>query len=145
MPIRPALVTDWPGISRLLTQLEYPGTETFLAAKLTAAAGNPAMATLVWTETPPTTPTVLGFLSLQLFIQFGLEADIARVTFFAVDENARSKGIGRELEEAATNIAQQWGCAAIEVHCHSRRTRAHDFYRRQGYEESPKYLIKRLK
>jgi hypothetical protein len=29
-----------------------------------------------------------------------------------------------------------------EVHCHSRRTVAHQFYERQGYHESPKYFVK---
>jgi hypothetical protein len=32
----------------------------------------------------------------------------------------------------------------MEVHCHSRRSEAHRFYARQGYIESPKYLMKML-
>lgn len=32
-----------------------------------------------------------------------------------------------------------------ELHCHSRRKQAHKFYNRQGYAESPKYLIKMLR
>ena len=30
----------------------------------------------------------------------------------------------------------------MEVHCHSKRTNAHSFYARRGYEESPKYFLK---
>lgn len=30
------------------------------------------------------------------------------------------------------------------VRCHSRRALAHEFYQRRGFEESPKYLMKRL-
>ena len=181
MPIRPAEMTDWPGISRLLTQLEYPGTERFLKTRLTAMLNDPAETLLVWAEPspaspaenaaspsaarpalpaastagpasqppPPTagpaSPLILGFLSLHFIPQIALEADFARISYFAVDNDARSNGIGRQLEETATRLARDRGCELIEVHCHSRRTRAHDFYRRQGYEESPKYLIKRLK
>ncbi len=165
MPIRPALVTDWPGISRLLTQLEYPGTARFLETRLRAMLNDPAESLLVWTEpsaaaptnltaaAPPSptsnpsppTPLILGFLSLHFIPQIALEGDFARISYFAVDNDARSNGIGRQLEEAATQLARERGCELIEVHCHSRRTRAHDFYRRQGYEESPKYLIKKLK
>jgi hypothetical protein len=32
----------------------------------------------------------------------------------------------------------------MEVHCHTRRTRAHEFYARLGWVESPKYLVKKL-
>jgi GNAT superfamily N-acetyltransferase len=48
------------------------------------------------------------------------------------------------MEEYVVMLAKERGCDRIEVHCHSRRTDAHRFYSRQGYEESPKYLMKRL-
>jgi hypothetical protein len=46
------------------------------------------------------------------------------------------------LEAEITVQAQRRQCDRIEVHCHSRREDAHRFYYRQGYFESPKYLIK---
>ncbi|WZB65004.1 GNAT family N-acetyltransferase [Achromobacter xylosoxidans] len=49
---------------------------------------------------------------------------------------------GRALEEAAEALARARGCDRIEVHCHERRVDAHRFYHRQGYAESPKYLMK---
>ena len=54
----------------------------------------------------------------------------------------RGSGVGRALEEAAAALALGRGCDRIEVHCHERRADAHRFYYRQGYEESPKYLMK---
>lgn len=147
--IRRATPADAPGISRLLTQLDYPGTEHFLPAKLSAMLADPAGILLVWAEPSPPSATepggaVLGFLSLHFIPQIALKGDFARISYFAVDETARSKGIGRQLEAEATRLAKERGCALLEVHCHTRRTRAHEFYGRQGYEESPKYLIKRL-
>ena len=152
MSIRTAIFSDAAGISRLLTQLEYPGTEDFLDSRLAAMLRDPAETLLVWAEPPTHEPPtasdpaaiILGFLSLHFIPQIALRGDFARISYFAVDNDARSLGIGRKLEEMATQLAKERGCALMEVHCHTRRTRAHEFYARQGWIESPKYLIKRL-
>jgi GNAT superfamily N-acetyltransferase len=159
MSIRSATLRDWEGISRLLTQLEYPGTAGFIRSRLERLLNDPAETLLVWagppapseppmsSEPPPAPPepsTILGFLSLHFIPQIALPGDFARISYFAVDNEARSHGIGRQLEETATRLAAERGCVLMEVHCHSRRTRAHEFYARQGWTESPKYLIKKL-
>lgn len=143
MPIRPAALSDAQTISRLLTQLEYPGTQDFLEVRLAAMLRDPAETLIVWEE-PDNPPRILGLLSLHFIPQLALRGDFARISYFAVDDAARGKGIGRAMEEEATRLAREHGCALIEVHCHSRRTQAHGFYARQGYVESPKYLVKRL-
>lgn len=147
--IRAARHTDWPAISRLLEQLEYPGTEGFLPDKLQRMLQDPAETLLVWeSDDRPDSrgiPPILGFLSLHIIPQIALSGDFARISYFAVDTTARSQGIGLQMEECAARLAREKGCELIEVHCHTRRVRAHDFYARQGYIESPKYLIKRLK
>lgn len=142
--IRPVRHTDWPAISRLLDQLEYPGTESFLPDKLQRMLEDPAETMLVW-ESSTNPSNILGFLSLHVIPQIALPGDFARISYFAVDTTARSQGIGLQMEEYATRLAREKGCQLIEVHCHTRRTRAHEFYARQGYKESPKYLIKKLK
>jgi len=153
MSIRSATIGDWEGISRLLTQLEYPGTAAFIRSRLERMLNDPAETLLVWDEPPapsgppPASPgpsTILGFLSLHFIPQIALQGDFARISYFAVDDEARSQGIGRQLEETATRLATERGCVLMEVHCHTRRTRAHEFYARQGWTESPKYLIKKL-
>jgi GNAT superfamily N-acetyltransferase len=147
--IRPARHTDWPAISRLLDQLEYPDTAAFLSGKLQRMLRDPAETILVWESGEITgsqfPEPILGFLSLHIIPQIALAGDFARISYFAVETSTRSNGIGRRMEEYATQLAREKGCELIEVHCHSRRARAHEFYARQGYNESPKYLIKRLK
>jgi GNAT superfamily N-acetyltransferase len=138
--IRIAHAADASGISRLLTQLGYPGTESFIASRLATMLTDPAETLLVWAEGDE----ILALLSLHFIPQIALKGDFARISYFAVDENARSRGIGHQMEAEATRLAREKGCALLEVHCHTRRGRAHEFYSRQGYEESPKYLIKRL-
>ncbi|MFA6051737.1 MAG: GNAT family N-acetyltransferase [Methylobacter sp.] len=90
-------------------------------------------------------PDVLGFVSLHFIPQIALEGDFCRISYFCVAEAARNKGIGTMLEAEITFQAQRRQCDRIEAHCHSRREAAHKFYYRQGYSESPKYLMKSLK
>jgi len=147
--IRLAQHTDWPAIVRLLDQLDYPDTAKFMESRLAQLLNDPAEVLLVWEDDMGTNPAnpgaaILGLLSLHFIPQIALEGDFARISYFSVDETARSKGIGRAMEEHATQLAREKGCGLIEVHCHTRREKAHAFYFRQGYEESPKYLIKRL-
>jgi GNAT superfamily N-acetyltransferase len=138
--IRHAQQTDWPWIVRLLDQLDYPDTGKFLENRLAQLLKDPAEIFLVWEDGA----AILGFLSLHFIPQIALPGDFARISYFSIDETARSKGIGAKLEEHATQLAREKGCELIEVHCHTRREKAHAFYFRQGYEESPKYLVKRL-
>jgi len=140
MSIRIAHIADAPAISRLLTQLGYPGTEPFIEANLREILPDPREVALVWADNA----TVLGFLSLEFSIYPEIRGRLATIKCFVVDENARSRGIGQQLEAEITRLAREKGCDRIVVHCAARRTLAHEFYYRRGYEESPKYLVKSL-
>ena len=151
--IRKACASDWEGIRRLLDQLEYPGTERFLEERIGRLICHPDELLLVYEGSDLTgdegrpaegEEKILGVLSLHFIPQLAVEGDFARISYFAVDGAARSKGIGKEMEEYATRLARERGCELMEVHCHTRRVRAHAFYARQRFVESPKYLIKRL-
>lgn len=143
MGIRPANNSDWAVLSHLLDQLGYPDTAPFLEEKIKTIIAHPDEKLLVYED--GTEGRILAFISLHFIPQIGLEGDFARISYFAVEDTARNRGIGHEMEEYCTQLARERGCHIIEVHCHTRRTRAHDFYFRQGYSESPKYLIKKLK
>lgn len=139
--IRQATPSDAPAISALLTQLGYPGTSDFLPQKLIKMLEHPDEILLV----AEMEDQVIAFISFHIIPQIALPGDFARISYFAVDALAQSQGIGKAIEEYCSNLAQARQCDRIEVHCHSRRTDAHRFYFRQGYEESPKYLIKKLR
>jgi GNAT superfamily N-acetyltransferase len=139
--IRRAEGRDREAIRELLSQLDYPGTEKFLARKMERLINHPDEALLVYEEDGK----LLGFISLHFIPQIALEGDFARISYFSVDQSDRSRGIGQEMEEYCTRLARERGCDRMEVHCHTRRVQAHGFYLRQGYEESPKYFIKKLK
>lgn len=87
---------------------------------------------------------VLGVLSLHFLPQLALAGDIGRISYFCVDDRARGAGVGRRLLAEGEALAHRRGCDRLEVHCHSRRERAHTFYRREGFVEAPKYFAKLL-
>lgn len=140
MGIRKAIIADWKEIAGLLEQLDYPDTELFIKAKIEKFLKHPDEELLVYEYEG----RVAAVISLHFIPQIALKGDFARISYFAVDKTVRSKGIGREIENRCVDIAKERGCDRIEVHCHSRRLDAHRFYFRQGYSESPKYLVKKI-
>ena len=140
MEIRPATLADAAKIADLLTQLGYPGTEKFIREKILELTGHPDGDLAVAVEEGE----VLGFIALHFIPQLGLAGSFARISYLCVDDGARGRGVGGRLETYCEQRARERGCDRIELHCHSRREQAHKFYRRQGYEESPLYLMKKL-
>jgi len=140
MSIRSAQAGDGLAIEQLLDQLGYTATTDFLPKKLDRMLADPNERLLVY----ETTAGVVAFISVHFIPQIAVAGDFARISYFSVADSVRGQGIGREMEEYAVMLAKERGCDRIEVHCHTRRVDAHRFYFRQGYEESPKYLMKRL-
>jgi GNAT superfamily N-acetyltransferase len=138
--LREATMVDVPRIGALLAALGYPGTDGFLGARLDQLLAHPDARVLIAEDGD----RVCGLLSLHFIPQLALAGDFCRISYFCIDADARGQGIGQTLEQAAAAIAAERGCDRIEVHCHALRTEAHRFYARQGYVESPKYLVKSL-
>lgn len=140
MGIRNAVLSDHKAITKLLDGLGYPGTARFIQEKMKIVIANPLEELIVYEKEG----AVVAFIVLEFLPQLGLKGDIARIGYFAVDESVRSEGIGKQMEAYCEKLAREKNCDRIEVHCHERRVDAHRFYYRQGYIESPKYLVKSL-
>nr|WP_315034785.1 GNAT family N-acetyltransferase [uncultured Chryseobacterium sp.] len=128
-------------VGTLLDQLGYPDTETFLPQKIKRLLEDPDEYLSVAEDTDG---KAVGFISIHIIPQLALKGDFARISYFSVDENYRSSGIGKMLEEYGEKLARERNCDRIELHCNLTREKAHRFYDRQGYTESPKYLMKKL-
>lgn len=140
LEIRDARLEDAPALTRLLAQLGYPEVGEFIERRIAQQNAHPDAATYV----AMAGPRLLGFISLHFIPQIALAGDFCRISYFCVDHDARSLGVGALLEARAVAEARARGCNRMELHSSARREAAHRFYFRQGYEESPKYLIKML-
>ncbi len=141
MLIRTAEQKDGAAIAMLLDQLGYPGTAAFISGKIDAITNDPHATIFIAEDNG----AVVAFICIHFITQLGLEGDFARISYFAVSDEYRGKGIGRELEVRCEELARSRHCDRIEVHCSDYRTDAHRFYARQGYVEFPKYLIKKTR
>ena len=141
MNIRGGQVQDATQIAELLGQLDYAVTASSVADKLSRLIQHPDAQLLVAVDD---VDRVIGFVSLHFIPQLGVEGDFCRISYFCVDRNSRSTGVGKHLEATIVEAAAQRQCDRIEVHCHTRRSGAHRFYARHGYNEDPKYFLKRL-
>lgn len=57
----------------------------------------------------------MALMSIHFVPQLALESDFAIIGYFAVDQNARSKGIRKEMEEHCVKLAKDRDCDRIQV------------------------------
>ncbi|WP_158798033.1 GNAT family N-acetyltransferase [Pedobacter sp. L105] len=140
MGIRKAKEQDASAIRTLLEQLGYPTPDGLVESKLSRMLDHPDERLFVYEEDN----AVIAVMSLHFVPQLALIGDFATISYFVVDETIRSKGIGKAMEEHCTALAIERGCEKIQVHSNIRRTKAHQFYERQGFQESSKDFFKKL-
>jgi len=83
-----------------------------------------------------------GILSIHYLLHFSCKT--AEIVEIIVDENARNRGIGRELLAALEQIAVGNGCVRIELDSGKHRMDAHRFYEREGFESTHFKFTKEL-
>jgi GNAT superfamily N-acetyltransferase len=76
---------------------------------------------------------IAGWIGAYLFRSVETES-CAEINGLVVDQNVRSRGIGKMLLDSAEQWARSVGCDAISVRSNVKRDRAHRFYRKNGYE-----------
>jgi GNAT superfamily N-acetyltransferase len=136
--VRPAEAGDSADVARLLLQLGYDRTADSVQDDLkTGAAG------LVYVAVAG--GRVCGLLAMSVRQQFHWGAPTAAIDALVVDRANRSGGIGAALLDAAIAEAAQEGCILIELHSNRRRRRAHQFYKRHGFEGTSAYFVKPLR
>jgi ribosomal protein S18 acetylase RimI-like enzyme len=137
--IRKAREVDARAIAGLLDELGYPNTPGFVLRKLGTLGGDENPVFVAETE-----GEVIGFVSLHIMPTFHEEPLYCRVTAVAVSKADRRRGVGRILMEHAEAVARGAGCGRIEVTSNERRTWAHVFYERLGYEGTSRKFVKTL-
>jgi amino-acid N-acetyltransferase len=120
--IRKAKLTDVPGIHQLISH--YAEERIMLARTLTDLYEN------VWGFTVATAEdnSILACGALKLYNQ-----EVAEVRSLCVDENIKSKGIGREIMQALLDEAEAVGLKTVFA-----LTVAPGFFQKIGFHEVPR-------
>ena len=137
--IRPAEPRDSEALARLIGQLGYAATASEVAARLAAMQAEGRLVLVAELE-----GVAVGCLSTSVMRVLHRPAPVGRISMMVVDEALRSRGIGAELVRAAETALAAQGCYMVEVTSHARRTEAHRFYERLGYERTSVRLAKEL-
>ena len=138
--IRDAIVEDYVTIAHLLGELGYPSMPDGVRQRLARLL--PRDDTRVFVA--ERSASIVGALGLHRMPVLTSVSDIAMIIALVVTEEARHTGVGRRLVEKAEDEARLWRCGRIMVTSAERRTEAHDFYERLGYEYTGRRFAKRL-
>lgn len=136
--IRDARPKEAEAIAALMATLGYDVTVPDVRRRLAMARkrGEP---TLVAEE-----KDIVGCLSWHVTPVLHRPRPVGRVTMMVVAESARGRGIGSALLlEAEKRLARE-GCGLIEVTSNMKRMRAHDFYKRLGFERTSYRFMKKI-
>ncbi|HEV2298097.1 MAG TPA: GNAT family N-acetyltransferase [Candidatus Acidoferrales bacterium] len=128
--IRAPMHGDCGRMAELAGQLGYPSTADQVRARLSEIRDSKECAIYV---ADLSDGQVGGWIGVYIFRSVEMDK-LAEINGLVVGEEIRSRGIGRVLLAAAEKWARDRGCATISVHSNVKRERAHDFYKRNGYE-----------
>lgn len=139
LQIRPVTPADAPAVATLTGELGYARAPEAVARwidQLTALheldAQHPGLVPLQAVLVACDGETVLGWIQVE--IQRHLqEEQRALIAGLVVSAEARSRGVGRALCQAAEDWARRRSIGALRVTSRSTRERAHQFYLRDGY------------
>jgi GNAT superfamily N-acetyltransferase len=123
-----------------LGELGYPNTIGFARKKIKKLASGRNDRLLVVTRCGQ----VVGFVSCHIVPMIHQTGNLCRVTALVVAHEFHGEGFGHKLMLKAEQYARAKRCVKIEVTSGERRTWAHDFYRRLGYQARSKRFLKSL-
>lgn len=128
--IRTARFEDAAELARLFTELGHPTTEEEIRLRWNAWEASGNIGIVVEGEAGE----LLGAATLHQTIVLHRPKPIGRISALIVDSRCRGAGIGRALVDAAERMFTKAGCGMVEITSNMRRTDAHAFYQRLGYE-----------
>jgi GNAT superfamily N-acetyltransferase len=133
---------DAERLAELATQLGYPSTTQQVTERFAIISGNEGHAVFVAEKGGQ----VIGWVHVYLHSLLICDRE-AEITSLVVDETQHGAGIGRMLVQAAEEWAREHGCVNVCVPCNVIRSKAHEFYRRMGYDimKTQHYFRKKMR
>jgi GNAT superfamily N-acetyltransferase len=138
--IRDARAGDADAIACLLGQLGYPTSRAVVSNRLArlAASGADHVLVAVLDGEP------VGLVTVHTSLTIADDQSVAKLSAIVVDERYRREGVGEALVAAAEDRARAAGRSLMFLTTAERRTDAHSFYRRLGFEETGRRFAKSL-
>lgn len=141
MHLRPPEKQDVFRLIELFNQLGYPSDADALLARLESRMHADYCQLFV----AEVEGTIAGVIVLNLIQPLHEPGKWGMISALVVDQALRSGGVGAALLEHAERHAKYVGCTHVELSSNESRTRAHQFYQRQGYAEVRKRFVKKFK
>jgi len=140
LDIRPATINDIPILVGLTAELGYPDSEEEINRRFKTISKSPDHKIFI-AERDGEVVGLMSFHALDILYGAG---KLGRITALVVTEKERGKGIGKLLVTKAEELARESGCKRLELTSNNRRTDAHRFYEKLGFEGSSKRFIKHI-
>jgi GNAT superfamily N-acetyltransferase len=140
LTIRDARRGDARALAALVGQLGYPCSIEEVARRV-ERIGESEADRLVVAELKG---EIVGLASLHTSLSIEYDQPAAKLSAIVVDERHRRRGIGEALVAEMEAEAYRRGCCLIFLTTAERRTDAHAFYRRIGFEETGRRFAKWL-
>ena len=129
--IRPAAEADVPALAELIRQLGYDETAETVAARLAALEASGQVALVAELD-----GRAVACLATSIMPVLHRPKPVGRMSMVVVEQGLRGRRIGEQLVRAGEAWLKDRGCGLIEVTSNVKRTDAHRFYERLGYEKT---------
>jgi GNAT superfamily N-acetyltransferase len=139
--VRGATLADVTVLAPLLGELGYPASAAELEPRVRRMLARDDQRILI----AESGNEALGLLALHVFPTLTYDRDLALIMALVVMESARGLGIGRQLIDRAEAIAKSLGAARLMVTTHVRRSDAHAFYERLGFEFTGRRYVRPIR
>lgn len=127
--IRPAAVTDFASIARLVSELGYPTSPSQMQRRLEAILDDYDYDTLVACEGDH----IVGFVGTRSGPLFEADGQYGQIMALAVAASHHRRGVGQMLMQAAESKLVERGARELVVTSGNHRSGAHAFYESCGY------------
>jgi ribosomal protein S18 acetylase RimI-like enzyme len=140
LTVRAPEAGDMEALADLMTQLGYETRTSEMQMRMETIMANKQYATFVAVSEGK----VCGMIGTRISYSYEHNNPGAAILALIVSENMRGRGVGEALVTAAENDLAQKNIRRLAVYTHFRRTRAHEFYEKMGYEKNGFRLVKEL-
>lgn len=140
--IRKAIMQDSKRLSELMTQLSrHEVSEQDMMNRIEFVESSPFDSLYVWEENE----RIYGAMSFRIRENIEDVTKYGEISSIVVDQEARRKGVGRQLMEYADHLAKEQGCIGTWlVSGFGREEEAHQFYKDLGFNTTGYRFVKKF-